>query len=196
MRGESEPLDIEHRYIRHIRDVHVLTITGGEPSLNVPAIRYLLRVLKEFQIHVYTFYIVTNGSATSMAAEFIDICKQLYSYQERDEVMLEMSDDIYHDTEHADEVLAALKRYPFFGLRGECEKIYLLREGRCRIGASNPVYGIYLTDMDYVYGDVYLNAEGKILSNGNLSYQRQVEHELCTSGRFVLYLRTVRRWDE
>ena len=50
------------------------------------------------------------------------------------------------------------------------------REGRSTEGFPNPVHGIYLTEENYVYGDLCLNAEGMVLSNGDLSYARQREH--------------------
>jgi hypothetical protein len=103
--------------------------------------------------------------------------------------MLEMSDDRFHDpAEHA-ATLAALSPYPFFGVRGQAERIFLFREGRSTEGFPNPVHGIYLTEENYVYGDLCLNAEGMVLSNGDLSYARQREHALCPCGKLMQYLR-------
>lgn len=92
-------------------------ITGGEPSLNVRAIRHILERVRAYGITVNDFYIVTNGSATSRSEEFIEACAALYEYQEEKEQdsghMLEMSDDRFHDpAEHA-ATLAALSPYPF-----------------------------------------------------------------------------------
>ncbi len=86
--------------------------------------------------------------------------------------------------------------------------LYPLHAGRCRIrgypfetykqpaaacqayeGFPNPVHGIYLTEENYVYGDLCLNAEGMVLSNGDLSYARQREHALCPCGKLMQYLR-------
>ena len=79
--------------------------------------------------------------------------------------------------------------YPFFGVRGQAERIFLFREGRSTEGHPNPVHRIYLTEENYVYGDLCLNAEGMILSNGDLSYARQREHALCPCGKLMKYLR-------
>lgn len=123
----------------------------------------------------------------------IEACAALYEYQEEKEQdsghMLEMSDDRFHDpAEHA-ATLAALSPYPFFGVRGQAERIFLFREGRSTEGFPNPVHGIYLTEENYVYGDLCLNAEGMVLSNGDLSYARQREHALCPCGKLMQYLR-------
>jgi hypothetical protein len=61
------------------------------------------RTLKNYNIHVYNFYIVTNGSPSSVSKEFIDICSELYDYQEENDQcnhMLEMSDDRFHDSQY------------------------------------------------------------------------------------------------
>ena len=197
MRGDAESVDITLRHIsdllRHVRHVHHFNITGGEPSLNVRAIRHILGRVRAYDITVNDFYIVTNGATTSRSGEFIAACAALYKYQEEKEQdsghMLEMSDDRFHDpAEHA-VTLAALSPYPFFGVRGQAERIFLSREGRSTEGHPNPVHRIYLTEENYVYGDLCLNAEGMILSNGALSYARQREHALCPCGKLMKYLR-------
>ena len=46
MRGDAESVDIPLKHIsnllRHVRHIHHFNITGGEPSLNVRAIRHIL----------------------------------------------------------------------------------------------------------------------------------------------------------
>ena len=199
MRGNAEAVDISLRHItnllRHVRYIHHFNITGGEPSLNVRAIRHILERVRAYGITVNDFYIVTNGSVASRSEEFIEACAALYEYQQEKEQgpgsghMLEMSDDRFHDpAEHA-ATLAALSPYPFFGVRGQAKHVFLFREGRCKEGFPNPIHGIYLTEENYVYGDLYLNAEGMILSNGDLSYTRQRQHALCPCGKLIQYLR-------
>ncbi|ECO3474224.1 radical SAM protein [Campylobacter jejuni] len=199
MRGDAEAVDIPLRHIsnllRHVRHIHHFNITGGEPSLNVRAIRHILGRVRAYDITVNDFYIVTNGSVTSRSREFIEACAALYEYQQEKEQgpgsghMLEMSDDRFHDpAEHA-ATFAALSPYPFFGVRGQARHVFLFREGRCKEGFPNPIHEIYLTGENYVYGDLVLNAEGMILSNGDLSYARQREHALCPCGKLMQYLR-------
>ena len=199
MRGDTEAVDISLRHIsdllRHVRHIHHFNITGGEPSLNVRAIRHILERVRTYGITVNDFYIVTNGSATSRSGEFIEACAALYEYQQEKEQgpdsghMLEMSDDRFHDAAEHAATIAALSPYPFFGVRGQAEHVALFREGRSMEGVPNPIHGIYLTETNYVYGDLYLNAEGMILSNRDLSYARQREHALCPCGKLMPYLR-------
>lgn len=200
MRGNSQNIDISlvdiKNILKHTKDIHHLNITGGEPSLNTDAIRYILKLLKQFNIHVHDFYIVTNGSLFSISKEFIEVCSDLYEYQEEKEdnhSMLDMSDDKYHDSKYQNHVISTLQKYPFFGLREQSEYIFLFKEGRCKEGCENPIHPIYLTTTNYVYGDVYLNAQGMILSNGDLSYQRQSDNVLCHSSEFLKYLKSTLR---
>lgn len=50
MRGDMQNVDLSHQDIRnvlkYVKDIHSLTLTGGEPSLNPEAIRYILKLLK------------------------------------------------------------------------------------------------------------------------------------------------------
>lgn len=200
MRGDVQNIDINHRHIKNLlkyfQHIQHLNITGGEPSLNVKAIRYILKQLKLYDIHVYSIYIVTNGSLSSISKEFIDICSELYEYQEEIDAnshMLEMSDDKFHNNQHHQKVIATLNQYPFFGLRGQTENMFLFKEGRSMTGYPNPIHDIYLTSTNYVYGDIYLNAEGKVLSNGDLSYKRQQENVLCSSTDFKKYIKSTLR---
>lgn len=200
MRGDSQNIDIEHRYIKnllkHFQHIHRLTITGGEPSLNTKAMKYILKQFKLYNIHIYSIYIATNGSLSSISKEFIDICSELYEYQEEKDdnyPMLEMSDDKYHNSQYHHKVIATLKQYPFFGLRNQAEHIFLFKEGRSETGYPNPIHDIYLTTTDYVYGNIYLNAEGNILSNGDLSYQRQQDNVICSSDNFLKHIKTTLR---
>lgn len=141
MRGDAESVDIPLKHIsnllRHVRHIHHFNITGGEPSLNVRAIRHILGRVRAYGITVNDFYIVTNGAATSRSGEFIAACAALYEYQEEKEQdsghMLEMSDDRFHDpAEHA-ATLAALSPYPFFRSPGT-GRAYLPFPGRPQHG--------------------------------------------------------------
>lgn len=122
MRGNAMTLDISHAYIRNmlsrVRAVHNINITGGEPSLNVKAMRYLLSHLKHREIHVDRFYIVTNGSLSSISHEFIETCCALYDYQtekveDTGRCMLELSDDRFHDSTGREKVVSRLSELPF-----------------------------------------------------------------------------------
>lgn len=202
LRGDAQNIDIDTKNIdkllSHFQSVQYFGITGGEPSLNIEAMRHILKTLKKYDIHVHEFDIVTNGSITSMSDDFIDICNQLYDFQEEKEFdknkyMVEISDDKYHDKTFHSKVVAKLGKYSFAGARGQSKEIFLLKQGRCDKGYEMPTFPIYLTNTDYVYGDIYLNAKGNILSDCNLSYENQDKNPLCSSNNFHSYiLKTLR----
>lgn len=202
LRGNAQNIDIDYKYIdqllSHFQSVRNFGITGGEPSLNIEGIRNILAALKKYDIDVYNFKIVTNGSISSMSDDFIDICNKLYEYQENKEFsqndyMLEVSDDKFHNKTLYSEVMAKHGKYPFCGTRGQSKDIFLLKQGRCNEGYEMPTYPIYLNDCDYVYGDIYLNAKGMILSDCNLSYINQDNSALCSSENFLSYIKTTLR---
>ena len=199
MRGNAMTLDISHAYIRNmlsrVRAVHNINITGGEPSLNVKAMRYLLSHLKHREIHVDRFYIVTNGSLSSISPDFIETCCALYDYQtekveDTGRHMLELSDDRFHNSVEREKVVSRLSGLSFFGMRGQSEHMFLFKEGRCTVGFDNPVYPIYMDEYGVVHGDVYPNAKGMVCSNGDMSYQRQESNFLCKSSCFYSYLKS------
>ena len=137
---------------------------------------------------VNDFYIVTNGSATSRSEEFIEACAALYEYQEEKEQdsghMLEMSDDRFHDpAEHAAHARGtfpvSLFRSPGTG------RAYLsvYREAAATVRGFRTLFsGIYLTEENYVYGDLCLNAEGMVLCQRGPELCPPTEHALCPCG--------------
>ena len=82
MRGEAQDHDISRKVIdkllENVSFIGTLVFTGGEPTLNVDAIRYTLDVCRRKGIMVDGFYIVTNGKVVS--DEFLITCIQWYSY--------------------------------------------------------------------------------------------------------------------
>ena len=75
LRGDAENIDIQEKYIDAFLDsfekgayISSLTFTGGEISLNIPAIRYTLKAANERGIAVGSFYMVTNGKAVPTAS--------------------------------------------------------------------------------------------------------------------------------
>ena len=86
--------------------------------------------------------------------------------------MLEMSDDRFHDpAEHA-ATLAALPRIPFSESGDRPSVSSFSGKAAARRGFRTCSWDLSYGG-DYVYGDLCLNAEGMVLSNGDLSYARQ-----------------------
>lgn len=78
IRGDAENVDIQERYIDAFLDsfdkgacISSIVFSGGEISLNIPAIRYILKAVKERNISVGSFYMVTNGKAVDKMADLL-----------------------------------------------------------------------------------------------------------------------------
>lgn len=198
MRGDAQDVDISHVFINDLFSkigyINYFTITGGEPSMNVNGIRYILRCLKKWNIKVYKFYIITNGSRSSILKPFIDICAALYDYQQAkelapDDKMLQMSNDKYHDESFQEKVFKKLSQYPFFGNRFKnTDNYFLIKQGRSKSGNEMPAFSPYIAYDNVVTGDIYLNALGYIIEGGDLSYENQDSNILTTPKRIINYL--------
>ncbi|WP_221412229.1 radical SAM protein [Dysgonomonas sp. 25] len=202
MRGAAQNIDIKPEYIinilRYVKEIGYLNLTGGEPSMNIETIKFILLQLKRRKIPVREFQIITNGSKTSMSDDFIAICSKLYDYQDEDsnpaelDCMLEMSNDCYHDDTHRKTVYDKLSRYPFFSNRyrvNNPEGVPLIKQGRSQIGYEPIKNDISLYE-DEVSDYLYLNAHGYLISAGDLSYRNQEKHHICHSMDFMHYLET------
>lgn len=82
MRGnaENEDLNLDKfaAFIKDVDSIGSVTFTGGEPTLNVNAIKFVLHMCKALEIPVYNFYIVTNGK--EITAEFLNAMIDWYVY--------------------------------------------------------------------------------------------------------------------
>ena len=95
LRGDAESIDIQEKYIDAFLDsfekgayISSLTFTGGEISLNIPAIRYTLKAVKERGIAVGSFYMVTNGKAVDKMADLAMASLEWWNYcDEKDEYL-------------------------------------------------------------------------------------------------------------
>lgn len=89
LRGDAESIDIQEKYIDAFLDnfekgayISSLTFTGGEISLNIPAIRYTLKAVKERGIAVGSFYMVTNGKAVDKMADLAMASLEWWAYED------------------------------------------------------------------------------------------------------------------
>lgn len=82
MRGEAECVDISYRDVDSlfslVNEVHELYITGGEPSLCVPQLRYIVHLIQERNIKVDRITIISNGQGENID-EYIQVLSDLSS---------------------------------------------------------------------------------------------------------------------
>lgn len=190
LRGDAQNIDIDPLYLKFFfgkcHTINSLTISGGEPSLNVPAILKIVEYIKEFEVDVRDFYIATNGKKVEF--EFLEAIMLLYSVCTDNEMSsVQLSSDPYHE-EVPRENKRLLSVFSFFTDRDwEVEKRgkkynysydrTLINEGRAmdntdaeRVVSADE----YIIEEDNIMeGVVYLNAIGKIIAGCDFSYERQ-----------------------
>lgn len=190
MRGDAQNKDIDYKHIDSLlsqcESIGNVTFTGGEPSMNVPAIAYFLEKAKERNISMDSFYIATNG--LKITEEFILVCLKLYSFsQYKENCAVNVSNDVFHANEgnYNTELLDGLS---FFARKFSEEQYdydryrFLIGEGRakenfgdCRDNSITEIEN--KEDLDNT--DVVLNCNGQIINGCDWSYESQEEYVLC-----------------
>ena len=188
LRGDSQKLNIPLVYIdillNQVYSIGHFCPTGGEPSLNVPAIKYFIDGCKKRHIPIETFYIATNG--VKITEDFVEVCKELFDMcKNKSSSSVQISNDIYHGHKY-DSTL--LKKLPFYSKRcnslsynlGDGAKIH--REGRMKdnenakvMSYAKPITSVELFDKN----TLYLNVNGDIINGCDWSYENQDFHFLC-----------------
>ena len=101
MRGEAQDCDIDTAYIdavlSQLDSIGTITFTGGEPTLNLAAIRHTLNACEQRSIPVNNFYLVTNGK--QVEKEFLMLMLDWWAYTDGDDDLsaVSLSIDEYHE---------------------------------------------------------------------------------------------------
>ena len=199
LRGDAESIDIQEKYIDAFLDsfekeayISSLTFTGGEISLNIPAIRYTLKAVKERGIAVGSFYMVTNGKAVDKMADLAMASLEWWNYcDDKDDYScgLCISSDDFHEAipYESKSILSGLK-YNRNDKVTDFHRACLLNEGRAKNLDSNIYkkrepcvdkleYEFSKTGgIDFYSGELYLNAIGDVVSGCDLSYESQKKY--------------------
>ena len=189
LRGEPQNKDLDtkrlERFLSDVTSINTITFTGGEPTLNVPAIRKILSKCKELKIPVYSFYIATNGK--KITNSFLIAMIEWYSYcltcgGEPEISGLALSSDRFHQKIPAlnREKLAAFTFFRPEDKQTDWNKIPLLNLGRAKQIENYP------TRKNYIYpptvkihddeiwvtdGLLTFTADGDLLSDCNYEYK-------------------------
>ena len=152
MRGDAQNVDISEKVIdaalSKVESISSLTLTGGEPSLNVPAVRYITRRLKELNIPLGNAYIVTNGKEVSN--DFIFACLELFMLEH----VLALSQDMFHEDVPMENVSKLRQLTAFTGedKNTDFDRVPLLDLGRARnlnsFAKRGPVHDAFTAIVD------------------------------------------------
>lgn len=105
LRGDAQNMDVSKETIDKFFDgfaggayISTIVLTGGEISLNVPAVRYVLKALKSRGISVGNFYMVTNGKSLRELKTLIRASLDWYLFCDDNEYsIITMSQDMFHE---------------------------------------------------------------------------------------------------
>lgn len=198
LRGNAQNKNIDFKYIDSLLSqcdgIGNVAFTGGEPSMNVPAIEYFLNKVKQLNIWIDSFYIATNG--INVTEEFVMACLKLYSYSGSKELCeVNVSNDIFHAREghYNTDLLEGLSffrkkfdkdNHNYYGMSG------LINEGRAKdqidCGKTLEERAIETKD-DLSDTEVVLNCNGQIINGCDWSYKNQGKHILCSVDKLSEY---------
>ncbi len=133
LRGDAQNLDISKKTIKQLIDsvsyIGTVTFSGGEPTLNLPAIQYFFEYAEKQGKLPYSFYVVTNGKENQEELALL-LLKWYGKMEEKDIWGVAQSVDIYHDSE-SDPEESILRGLSFYRSDKEHSGYYkLIAEGR------------------------------------------------------------------
>lgn len=201
LRGDAENVDIQERYIDAFLDsfekgacISYIVFSGGEISLNIPAIRYILKAVKERNISVGSFYMVTNGKAVDKMADLALASLEWWNYccdKDDDMCGLCISSDNFHEKiPHESEGFFSGLKYSHDDKVTDFRFHSLINEGRaktinsslyrkCEPCVEKLKYEINGDDgIDFWCSEMYLNAVGDVVSGCNWSYESQKKYRI------------------
>lgn len=199
LRGCAQRLDMSREVItsalRSVDRIGCLTITGGEPSLKPEIIEDIIQTLVWHKTEIYSFYVVTNAVSTRNRIRFLEALDRLIQFcDEPDACSLQYSGDQYHRYVRGNPNLKHFEGYYVeqFGERYYKEVEFFhgsksdyirepLNEGNAAkngVGNHDPEQqkpwevSEYYGEFQVNEGHVYISANGNIVSNCNMSYER------------------------
>lgn len=193
LRGNAQNLDISKSILEEIaktiRPASVV-FTGGEPSLNVPAIERYFQLAEQYRNLPSSFYVATNGATSSeqMNALALTLLKAYPKMDEPECCEVNVSSDMFHEPFKKKDCSAILQGLSFFYAEGKKHPLnddslnWLLNTGRaaenglgCRdalpfsTNMDELVTGIY---QDEVYFEMlYVAANGNVVDNCDSAYE-------------------------
>lgn len=199
LRGDAQCADMPNEVIDKVLDsvseITSVTFTGGEPSLNIEAIRHFFRKAKELGKLPLSFYIVTNGKENQEELA-IELLKWYPKMEEKDYCGAAISVDQYHEADATDPGSDILRGLVFYRDDKETDwnQYRLLHEGRAK-DLENVRFQDWREDAGF-YAELdddassltietlYVAANGNMAGSGDMSYERIDGEAVCTIDTF------------
>lgn len=209
LRGDAQDLDIPLEYIKkaieQIDEISSITFTGGEPSLNIPAIRYFFEELERQGKYVSWFYLVTNGKENQLELA-IELLKAHQLTAEPDMDAVCMSIDMFHSAHKQDMAIKGLAFYREDKEHTlENDKLnWIINAGRARDNGfgdhDNRTYQFpdpaNACSLDTVELErLYISANGNVVYDGDMSFD-EIDEEMEPGAKFHIdtLREDIRKW--
>lgn len=191
LRGHAENKDLTKEIVDKVLDqidcIDCLNFTGGEVTLNVEIIRYIIDQIIERKIEVYDFFIATNGKIYS--DELINAILDLYAYRadtwncdDNECCSLVLSKDEFHEpiSKIHEAKLRSFVFFKDFKIRtyngiGIISKGLALENGIGTRISSIDECSCEVYDENKIYETLYINVNGDIFFDCDMSYDEQRE---------------------
>lgn len=186
----------------NVTSIGTVTFTGGEPFLNTSAMQGFLEICKKRKIYVGNFYIATNGlifeKDSEKCREGLHFLIDMYLYCSDNEISAcEISADEFHRTVTKDNKLWALK---FTNKKQYNYREYgVILEGRAiknnLMGRTTHTYRVPKNWDEVSESDIYLNVEGGVVFDCDMSYIRQKKHQMKLDDATALLCKLEKEYD-
>lgn len=180
LRGDAQALNMSKEIIDKVLDsvesIGSVLFTGGEPSLNLEAIRYFFTKAEELEKLPYSFYIVTNGKEKQEALA-IELLKWYPKMEEKDMCGVALSLDDYHDPLYDDPENHILRGLAFYREDKEWngKEVALVKDGRAQnltdVTFKNWTESEQINEDDGVIEMLYVAANGNLIGSCDMSYE-------------------------
>lgn len=200
--AQDIPFEVIDRALEGAECISSLSFTGGEPTLNLPAMQHVLDTCKKNGIQVYGYFIATNGKVVT--DEFIKFMMDLHCYvlecgggeDEEYDCSLALSKDEFHDSIPVENEyrLRALSAYTDIkqGKFSNWKKRMLIRRGRAKDleggwEMAEPIRSKKACVSEscgiiYVDDRVLVSANGKLITDCDYSYDEEEDFSIGDLG--------------
>lgn len=205
-RGECQNLDLSEKivdaffYRNEIHSISTIKFSGGEPTLNGEILEYLVEILVEKNVDVYSFMLSINGLSYSDSFarglnKLNEHCKK-FSVRERERCgTLFVSQTQYHK-KALEEVIAKFSKFPYFIVPTGVEIIkpeHLLPYGNAaknNLTTNQPDleevmnYDKSIKIVEHngesflVFNHQYISSNGNVLTDGCISYDMMDKYHI------------------
>ncbi len=214
LRGEPQNKSIQEDHVRMlfdaVKEVNLLTLSGGEPALYPEKIQMIADVAREMEVDVHNFYLATNGTVAN--DDFLKAIMEMYLLCSENEISsVDVSNDVFHEQSwNWDDNMKRFKMFnftkhkyqkpsfsykestPFQDYEYNYEDFnhnYIIKQGRGELlGTKEPKeYEIDWDNPDEI--ELYLNCNGTVINGCDWSYENQEKYKICAVKDLKMFLK-------